>query len=258
MKQKKFYYENETTDEVVDFNIKEKFIDENYNYLPSNFLYKTISFITYRLIATPMFWIYFKFINPTKYVNKKILKKEKSGYFVYANHTNQIADGACPSFICFPKKPHIICCSSNVNIPFIGRLMKMWGALPIPNTIQATKNFHQAIEECLSRNQPIIIYPEAHLWPYYTKIRPFDNISFRYPIKYNKPIYIFTTTYVKRKFFKKPKTVIYVDGPFYHNNQLPPKQSQQKLRDDVFNVMNERSKMSNYAYTIYEKRSNND
>lgn len=250
----KFYYEDEVNDEVVNFKIKEIKIDKSYKYINNNAFYTTISWITYRLFAMPIFWFYFTLIHPIKYVNRKLLKQNKNGCFIYANHTNQLADGVCPTFICFPKKPHIVCNSSNINIPFIGKFLKMWGALPLPNTIEATKNFNQAIEKIALNNNPIVIYPEAHLWPYYTKIRPFTNLSFRYPVKYNKPVYVFTTTYSKRKFFKSPKTTIYIDGPFYPDTNLQQKEAQQKLRDEVYNKMIERAKLNNYEYAIYEKK----
>ena len=57
------------------------------------------------------------------------------------------------------------------------------------------KNFINAIETHLNRKHPITIYPEAHIWPYYTKIRPFRDVSFRYPIQYKKPTFCMTNTY---------------------------------------------------------------
>ena len=223
-KNKVFYYENEQTDEVVNFQIKKQKVDENYKYIHKSFLYKTISWFVYRIIASPIFYVYFKLVRPVKYVNKKILKQSKnSGYFLYGNHTNHLGDGCNPTFICFPQKPHIICSSDNVFIPIIGIFNRMCGAIPLPDTIKSSKLFHQAIEHCLNLNNPIVIYPEAHLWPYYTKIRPFPSMSFRYPIKYNKPSYVLTTTYVKRKFTKIPKTIVYVDGPFMPDQNLSPK-----------------------------------
>ena len=140
----------------------------------------------------------------------------------------------------------------------MGKFTQMWGALPIPETKIATKNFYQAIETTLNKNNPIVIYPEAHLWPYYTKIRNFPATSFRFPVKYNKPVFTFTTVYIKNKKHKKPKIEIYVDGPFYPNQSLTEKDAQQELRNKVFDVLNNRAKLSNYEYVKYVKRSNDD
>lgn len=249
------YYTDELHDEIIDFKIKRIKIDEHYKYIHSNPFHKLCSFITYRILATPIITIYFKLIKRIRYENTKILKTQKnSGYFIYANHTNQFSDGFSPTIICFPKKPHIIVNPDNVSIPFWGRLTRNWGALPLPDTIKATKNFNKVIDYTLRKNNPILIYPEAHLWPYYTKIRPFDCRSFRYPIVYNKPVFTFTTTYHKRKHSKKTKIIIYVDGPFYPDLSLDRKVAMQKLRDQVYEKMTERAKLSDYEYVKYVKK----
>lgn len=253
------YYDDELNDEIIDFKITPIKIDENYTYIHKNPFYKFCSFFTYRILATPFAGLYFKLFKHTKYENKKILKQfKKGGYFIYANHTNQFSDGFSPTLICFPQKPYLITNADNVSIPFWGKFTRMWGALPLPDTINATKNFNKAIEHVLSKNSPVLIYPEAHLWPYYTKIRPFDNKSFRYPVNLNKPVFTFTTTYHKRKHSKKPKIIIYVDGPFYPDNSLDKKSTMQKLRDEVYQKMCERAKLSDYEYVTYIKRSKDD
>ena len=252
----KFFYTTET-DDVIDFKIKAKKIDKNYKYIHKNIFYRFFAFFTYRFIATPIMAFYYKFIKHIHFKNKKVLKQhKKGGYFIYANHTHQMSDVFTPALMTLSKFPRLITHADNVSMPFWGKFSQMWGALPLPDTIDATKNFYSAIEYVLKKNDPIVIYPEAHLWPFYTKIRNFNSLSFRYPVKYNKPIYTFTTTYRERKKGKEPAIDIYVDGPFYPDSSLPVKEAQQKLRDQAYNQMVERSKLSNYEYVTYEKRSN--
>jgi len=255
----KIYFQDELNDEVIENNLKSKKIDKNYKYISNNFLYNLFGNFAYYCVAKPITWFAFKFIRHISYKNRKVLKKhKKGGYFVYSNHTDSWSDALSPALICSPKKPRLICNSKNLSIPILGFFTKQWGALPLPDDIQATKNFYSAIETTLNKNAPIIIYPEAHLWPYYTKIRPFTSLSFRYPIKYNKPVFTFTTTFHKRKFSKKPKLIIYIDGPFYPDSNLPTKEAQQKLRDICYNKMCERSKLNTYEYITYEKGEKND
>ncbi|MBQ8615754.1 MAG: 1-acyl-sn-glycerol-3-phosphate acyltransferase [Clostridia bacterium] len=250
----KIYYETEN-DEVMSFKESKITIDENYKYVHTNPFYKFASFFTYRFLATPYAFITFKLIKKVKFHNAKVLKQyKKGGYFIYANHTNQFCDGFCPALICFPKKPHVIVNPANVSIPFVGKLTRMWGALPLPNNLEATKNFYHAIEHMLNHNNPIVIYPEAHLWPYYTKIRNFPATAFRYPVKYNKPSFTFTTVYKKRKIGKKPKIEIYVDGPFYPNPNVTDKEAKQQLRDEVYSQLNKRASLSNYEFVNYIKK----
>ncbi len=252
------YYQNELEDEIIDFKIKKKEINEKYKYIHKTPFYKILSFITYRLIAFPIFFSYFKIFKRIKYINKKVLKKYKNtGYFVYSNHTDKLSDGISPSLICFPKKPYIIVNSDNVSIPILGRLTPMWGALPLPDTLSSAKNFNNAIK-LLSKKNPIIIYPEAHLWPYYTKIRTFKETSFKYPIRENKPVFTFTMVYNKPKHFKKPVQKIYIDGPFFPDKSLNELEQTINLRNLVYNKMNERASLSDYEYLTYIKRSEND
>ncbi len=249
----KMFYANELTTELGDFNITPIKIDENYKYIHKNPFYKLFAFFMYYIFARIAVWFYLKF-KGIKIVNKKVLKKcKKGGYFVYANHTSQLIDGFHPTYTCSPKKPHIICNADNVSMKFIGKLTRVWGAIPLPDTIGATRNFNNAIETILKNNNPIVIYPEAHLWPYYTKIRPFEDKSFRYPVKYNKPIYTFTTTYQLKKEGKPPKVTIFVDGPFYPNTNLSQQEQREELRNIAYNTMVERSKKSNYEYLTYIK-----
>lgn len=255
----KFFYQNEQNDEVVHFKLKKTKINDKYKYFNNNILYRISAWLSYNFIALPITFLKYKVINHVKVHNKKtLLSCQKEGCFIYSNHTNQYLDAIFPAIICYPKKPHIICSSDNVSIPIIGKLNKMWGAIPVPDTIIASKNFNKKIELEVNKHNPIVIYPEAHLWPYYTKIRNFSAVSFRFPIKFNKPIFVFTTIYKKKKVGKKPKIEIFIDGPLYFNDKIEPKIAQKELRDAVFNKMKERAKNSNYNFCIYEKGDKND
>jgi hypothetical protein len=47
--------------------------------------------------------------------------------------------------------------------------------------------------------------------------------------------------------------VTYVDGPFYPDETLPLAQQKKKLRDDIFEKMTERSKLSCVTWIEYRK-----
>lgn len=253
MKDKKVYYYKSETDDFVGQNIKKVEISESYKYINKNILWNIASFIVYRIIAMPIAFIYCKAFFGLKFVNKKALKEVKNGgYFTYSNHTQEILDTFMPTFANFPKKCQIVAHPDNIAIPFLGTFNKMMGAFPIPSDIKAMKNFLSAMEYYLDKNNVITIYPEAHVWPYYTKIRDFATTSFKYPVKLNKPIFVFTTTYKKRK-YRRPKVVVYIDGPFYPNKDLNIKQAQQELKDKTYETMSMRVKISNVEYYKYIK-----
>ena len=115
------------------------------------------------------------------------------------------------------------------------------------------KNFINAIETHIDKCHPITIYPEAHIWPYYTKIRPFKAVSFKYPIQYNKPTFCMTNTYQSYgKNKNKVKMVTYIDGPFFPNTSLSLQEQKMDLRNQVYNCMTNRSKNNNIEVIKYE------
>ena len=234
-------------------------VDKNYKYLNNNIFYKFFSFVCYRLIAAPIAFVYCKLIKRISYKNKKVLKECKGkGYFVYANHTNQFSDVFSPNMINWPNKTYIVVNAENVNIPVLGGATKMLGAIPVPTKIDGTRNFMNALEKRILQGHPVVIYPEAHIWPYYTGIRPYSSTSFRYPVKFREPSYCFTTTYQKGRSKKKPKIVIYVDGPFYPNENLPEKEQQEALHNEIYECMKARSLNSNFEYVKYVKKGENE
>lgn len=93
--------------------------------------------------------------------------------------------------------------------------------------ISKTKEFYRAVKTRIEEKNAVIIYPEGHLWPYYTGIRPFENTSFRFPVELNVPSFCMTTTYTGKQ-GKKPKITIYIDGPFYPDMTLDRKREARK------------------------------
>ena len=251
---KVIYYKDELNDEFSGSNVKPKTISPKYKYISRNPIYKFFSFVAYRLIATPIAVIY-KLVRGVKFENKQVLKKCRGkGYFVFANHTNHASDVLSPHLISFPAKTYTVVASENMNVPGVWGATKMLGALPLPSSLEGSRNFMNAMEKRLVQGHPVLIYPEAHIWPYYTKIRPYKSTAFRYPVKFQDPSYCFTTTYQKNGNKKKPKIVIYVDGPFYPNRALEIKEQQEDLRNRIYQCMVERSKNSNFDYYEYIKK----
>lgn len=248
------YYSDELSDDFSGSKVKPKFISTKYKYINKNPIYKFFSFIAYRMIATPIAFM-FKWCRGVKYENKQVLKKFKGkGYFVYANHTHGVSDVFSPHTISFPTKTYMVVASENMNVPFLGNATKMLGAIPLPSTLDGMRNFVNAIEKRVVQGHPVVIYPEAHIWPYYTGVRPFKSTAFRYPVKFQDASFCYTTTYQQNGKKKKPKIVIYIDGPFYPNKELGLKEQQEDLRNRVYDCMLERSKNSDFDYYTYVKK----
>lgn len=252
---KVIYYQDELNDDFaqgeIDSSVK---IDGKYKYIHTNPLWNIASFIVYRIIALPIAYVYSKIKFRFKVENKEVLKKCKDkGYFLYLNHTQEILDTLTPTLTTFPKKAYIIAHPNNISIKGLKTANKMMGAIPIPGDLESSKNFLKTIEKYIDKKRVIAIYPEAHVWPYYTKIRNFKSVSFKYPVKFNAPVYSATCTYREGK-NKKPNIVIYIDGPFYPDTNKNGKEAENILRDIVYNKMVERSKNNTIEYIKYIKK----
>lgn len=249
------YYTDELNEEFSTAKIVPKKIDENYKY-KHGVIWNITSYIIQNFISMFIKVPYQKIKFKLKYIGKEKLKKCKNeGYFIYANHTQAFADTFIPSVGIYPKRNFLIVNPENISMKGLGHLVEMLGAIPVPGNIEAMKNFLQIIEERVNNNCAITIYPEAHIWPYYTKIRNFKDVSFKYPIKWNKPAYCMTNTYQSYgKNNDKIKIVTYIDGPFFPDEGLSPKEAQKNLRDKIYNKMVERSQNSNIEYIKYIKK----
>lgn len=248
-----YYYSDELNDEFSGSHITPRVIDEKYKYLHKNIFWNLAHFLVQNVLSVPIKVLYAKLKFKIKYIGKEKLKKyKKEGYFVYANHTQVFADTFLTSNVIYPKRNYLIVNPENVSMKFLGNFVQMFGAIPIPTGRDGMKNFLTAIKYHIQKGHSITIYPEAHIWPYYTKIRPFKSVSFKYPIELDKPVFCITNTYQKRE-KNKVKITSYIDGPFFVNKDLETKQEQKKdLRNRVYNQMVERSKNSNFEFIKYE------
>lgn len=252
------YYKDELNDEFSKAKIKPRVINENYKYIHKNPLWNIASFVTQNILLVPIRILYAKIKFKVEYIGKEKLRSyKKTGYFVYVNHTQPFGDTLIPSIPIYPKRNFFIVNPENVSMKVLGNFVQMMGAIPIPSNLDAMKNFKKAIEKTIRDNHAITIYPEAHIWPYYTRIRPFKSTSFTYPVELDVPAFSITNTY--QAYGKnKIKIVSYIDGPFFANKELPKALQKKDLRDKVYNQMVERSQNSNIEVIKYCKQESVD
>lgn len=261
MKKKVIYYYDEKNDDFAGTDINQKPIDESFKYVrEKNIIWGFLSFIIYYIIAKPIVYLLNKIINFASMKNRRVLFKmrKKQGFFLYCNHSNLLSDAFQPNLLRFTKRSYILVNPDATSIPGIQNLVMMLGAIPLPNTMRSRINFIKCIKLRIFQGKCITIYPEAHIWPYYTKLRDFSPDVFHYPVKLNTPCYTLTTCYRKHRgllsFIKRPKLTSYVDGPFYPDHNLSPKEASEELCQRIKKAMQERlEKYSTYEYIEYVK-----
>lgn len=256
-KTKTIYYSDLLNDDFMGTHIKTKVVDENFKFVHKNIIWRFFSFLIYYLVAVPVIWFYTTFILGLKLVNKKSIKKLKGkNCFFYGNHTG-ICDAFSTNLASLPTRNKLIVGPDTVSIKCLKNFTQMLGALPIPDNFSGMKKFVQAVEYYHNKHYNITIYPEAHIWPYYTGIRPFKDNSFGYPISLSSPVIAFCTTYQKPKGIfaklRKANITVYFSDPIYPDLTKPKKQAQKELRDKVYDFMVETSKKySTFDYIIYK------
>ena len=250
------YYEDELQDEFSVTQITPHTVDGSYVYCHNSLWKRFTHFFWYRVVATPVAWLYTKLVFGHRVVGREKLKG-LDGFFLYGNHTQDIADAFIPSMLIFPKEAYVVVHPNNVSMPYLGRVTPSLGALPLPDDMAAYRNFLAAVDRRYREGHAVVIYPEAHIWPYYTGIRNFPDKSFHYPVRLDAPCFCFTNTYQKRR-GKEPRIVTYIDGPFFPDATLPPTKRKKDLRDRIYKAMCQRAQLSNDARIQYIRKEKND
>ncbi len=251
MKEKTVYYQDESNDEFSEAKIETPKIPSSYRYRRDRFYERIFRNFLYYGIFKPFGFLYLKIKFHWKVIGKDKLKDYKDKpLFLYGNHTQILGDALLPAFL-FSKKIRIIVHPNNLRSPFIGWAVPYLGGYPLPQSISNYRSFFHALEKSVEKKEPVVLYPEAHLWPYYTKIRPFKKDSFHYPVALNTPTFCFTNTYHKRKNPNSVQIITYIDGPFY---PLPDEEEKESLARQVRETMQKRALLSDKELIHYLKK----
>ena len=255
-----YYYHDELKDDFACTKIKPVKLPQDYKYVRTDKKWRVCRFLFYKLLATPIAILIMAFTCRIK--NKRVLRGckrrggKKCGAFIYGNHTAYLTDALLPTLIAFPRTADVVVSAAAVSLKGVGGVVRVLGGVPVPYGVNGLKRFSEEITAAVGCGHWVAIYPEAHIWPYYTGIRPFGAASFKYPAKSGAPVFAYTTTYKKRLFSRKPKKVVYIDGPFYADKSLCVKARAESLRGQVYAAMCMRAKESNCRYAEYYRVEN--
>lgn len=233
----KDYTDNHFVNSIV---LKEKKIKNNYQYIPKCFLVRWWFNLFYYVFAMPILKILMKCKYHVKVYGKKNMKGMKGCIFI-GNHTN-VMDGCFASaVVASPKRNYIITNKDAVQVVLGKYFTKALGALPLPDDNRGLLNLAESVDILLKQGHAVTIFPEATIWPYYTKLRPMPAASFHYAVKSNVPVIPFAVTYryAKGKNYlkKKPKVNITICEPIYPDLSLPPKERKIDLSVKTMNSL---------------------
>lgn len=203
--------------------------------LPDDFDYRASAAVSAVVnpLATTFAWGY-RLTHGVKIIGAERLVP---GAFIYANHTQPLGDVFLPRTLHQPVA--IVAGAANRGVPILGRLLPYGRALMLPSGRRQYPNFLKSLRVRHDRGEVILIYPEAHVWPYYTGIRPFAAAALHYPISLQAPVYTLTTTYAANR-----RLVLYLDGPLPYDQTAPRKRQQAQAHAAVSAQLRQRAAQS--------------
>ena len=259
MKPKKIvYYSDPLNDDFAGTKIDHRPLPENFKYCHKDIFSRFFSFILYWLIAIPLLWIPVKLIYGIKVKGKKNLRAvRRQGVYFYCNHTQIVDAMLVQLYVSGPRRAYIVADQDATSIKGIRYLVQLLGCIPIPLTPKEHKDYVECLKYRIAQKRAIAIFPEAHIWPYYTHIRPFGDGAFVYPAESETPVVPICVTYRKRKIRKHaaPAMTVHVGKPVYPDKSLPLADRRKKLRDKVYYFMvNMSAECENEEYIAYVKK----
>lgn len=250
-------YRDPVNDDFAKTHIRTKRVGADFPFLHASPVWNGLAFGLYYLIAVPIVFAVSKLYLGLRFENRRVLRKLRgTGYYLYGNHTRNL-DAFVPSMAAFPKRAYIVANADAVSLPLLKNIVQMLGAIPVPTEFSGMRGFMEAVYDRRAAGGCIAIYPEAHVWPFYTGIRPFPDTSLRYPVRDGAPIVAMCTTYRKRRglfrLAKRPGMTVTFSEPMTADPSLPPKKAQAALRERVYDFMAETAaRPGNVEYIRYE------
>ena len=169
---KTIYYTDPLTDDFARTHIHTKEVGADFPFVHRCFLWNFFAKALYYCVAVPIVFLISKLYLGLKYENRRVLRQLRStGYFLYGNHTRML-DAFLPAMTAFPKKAYVISNPDAVSLPFLQTLVTMLGVIPIPTKFSGMRQFLASVQQRCQEHSVIAIFPEAHIWPFYTGIRP--------------------------------------------------------------------------------------
>lgn len=231
-------------------------IDAKYKFRIKNPIGKFFASIFWGLVALLVPFIVLVW-HGTRIKGKRNLRNLKNtGAVVVPNHVLYL-DCMIAAQCVYPKKLYFHVLEQSMKVKGLNVLMKALGAMPIPTKVSAKKSFIAETNQILKEKKFVCVYPEAALWPYYEKIRPFKSGAFHFAVKNNVPIVPICINFRRRRgLYKKLKiraklVTVHIGKPIYANNEL-------EFNDAVTDLMkraNYNMQRMNHWFKVIDKGS---
>lgn len=118
---------------------------------------------------------------------KEHLNGLPGGAVTVCNHVHPLD---CVRLACalFSHEMYFLSLKANLELPVAGRLVRLLGGLPLPETAAAGVHLSRTIRTLLGQGALVQIYPEGVLVPYCSTLRPFARGAFCYAADSGAPV----------------------------------------------------------------------
>lgn len=146
------------------------------------------------------------------------------GAITVMNHIHPM-DCTMVKLAAFPRNLRVISMKENLELPFVGWLLKGVGAVPLPHSTSGLLSLEKQMEEGVKNGDWIHFYAEGLLVRYHKEIRPFQRGAFLTAVRADCPVVPMRLVCEKphgiRKLWrKKPFLRLIIGEPLYRNEQL--------------------------------------
>lgn len=218
-------------------------IDKNYKFRIKNPIAKFFANLFYCFAALVIPFIVY-LAHGVRFRGRRNLRSLKNtGAVAITNHVLYL-DCMMIAQAVFPKKLYFQVLENNMKLPGVRFFMKACGCMPIPRKQSAKRVYVEETDKILKDEKKFVgIYPEAALWPYYTKIRKFKPGAFHFAVKDDVPIIPVIINFraprgIQKWFNMKVRYVtVHIGKPIYANKDLPFNESVTELMERSHNIM---------------------
>ncbi|MFA5676028.1 MAG: glycosyltransferase [Christensenellales bacterium] len=216
-------------------------VDARYRFINRNIFFRIGSWLLFYIIAIPLLDIVSMLFFGLKIHGKKNLRFLKSGAVTVTNHVHYL-DSPMVACTLFPRKPLFATLKNNLEIPVIRRIIRLLGGVPIPESPKALHAFMESMRTQLLKGRIVHFYPEASLWPWHNKLRPFKNGAFHLAVKSGVPVVPMVFTFrnskgLLSKLRKKPLVDLNIGKPEYPAKSGTERSKMLEMRTAVHNAM---------------------
>ena len=257
MRQKIVYYRDALKDDFGGKHGTGAPVDASFPYLRTSPAWRAGAFLLYYGVALPLVWLINRLWFGLRVKNRRALRslrKRRTGWFFYGNHTRAFPDATAATLLAFPRRGYVVANPDAVSIRGLSHVVQLLGAIPLPTALGGMRPFCGALERRVREGGAVMIYPEAHTWPFYTGVRPFTAASFAYPARLGAPVVAVASVYRKRLLpFLPPAMTLYLSDPILPDPALSPAAQRDVFRDRVYAFLTEKAALNEVEYIRYEK-----